>query len=188
MSLLENNRDAGLLLGETLIKALENIRNCQACRNFTENELCNLCADQSRDDSMMCIVESPSDVMAIEQSKSFKGRYFVLMGHLSPIDGVGPDELGIEELIRNLKSSNIKEVIVAKPIKADVAGNKISVPKELIIELIENPIILFAIAAPLPIKLNNLFASLALKDDPVKIQNWIVMSVKITSDQMYKTG
>ncbi len=113
LNLLEKNRDGGMLLAETLIKALQGVKHCESCRNFTEHSVCELCSDARRDASMMCIVESPADVIAIEQSKSFKGRYFVLMGHLSPIDGVGPEQLGIEALIQRLKNSLVQEVIIA---------------------------------------------------------------------------
>lgn len=113
MSLLENNRDAGVLLGETLIKAMQNINNCASCRTFTEDEVCYLCRDSRRDRQVLCIVESPSDILAIEQSHSFQGMYFVLMGHLSPIDGIGPEQLGIPQLLQQVKRDQVKEIIIA---------------------------------------------------------------------------
>ena len=112
-SLLEKNRPAGELLGETLIKAMHDIKNCQSCRTFTESDLCALCQNPSRENGTLCIVESPSDIVAIEQSASFRGRYFVLMGHLSPIDGVGPGDLGIDVLAKQVENDNINEVIIA---------------------------------------------------------------------------
>ncbi len=113
LNLLENNREAGQLLGETLIKAMSDIHNCQSCRTFTEHELCNLCQDPRRDKQLLCVVESPSDILAIEQSNSFKGSYFVLMGHLSPIDGIGPEEIGIPELLKKVQDDAVTEVIIA---------------------------------------------------------------------------
>jgi len=113
MALLEGKREEGTLLAELLLKSMSDIRNCASCRNFTENELCRLCSDPGRDKQSVCIVESPSDVLAIEQSGSFQGLYFVLMGHLSPIDGIGPEELGIPELLELLKKNEVKEVIIA---------------------------------------------------------------------------
>jgi len=112
-NLLENNREAGELLGETLLKAMAHIKNCRQCRTFTEDEFCQLCKNPARDNSILCIVESPADIVAIEQSAGFKGRYFVLMGHLSPIDGVGPEDLGIDILLRQVALGDIKEIIIA---------------------------------------------------------------------------
>lgn len=112
-SLLEKNRMGGEILGETLLKAMANIKNCSSCRTFTEHDLCHLCQDPARQNGSLCIVESPTDILAIEQSASFRGRYFVLMGHLSPIDGVGPKELGIDKLVEQVNKTQIKEVIIA---------------------------------------------------------------------------
>jgi recombination protein RecR len=112
-TLLEKNRQGGEVLGKTLLNAMANIKNCAQCRTFTENELCFLCQDSARQNEILCIVESPSDILAIEQSASFRGKYFVLMGHLSPIDGVGPKDLGIDKLIQQVKKSGVKEVIIA---------------------------------------------------------------------------
>ena len=86
--LLENNREGGTKLSKLLTNAMENIRNCASCRNLTEDIYCDICSDTKRDTSTLCIVESPTDVIAIENSGSFKGKYYVLMGRLSPIDGV----------------------------------------------------------------------------------------------------
>ncbi|PKM22734.1 MAG: recombination protein RecR, partial [Gammaproteobacteria bacterium HGW-Gammaproteobacteria-14] len=86
-------------------------RHCQRCRNFAEDELCPVCADSRRDQGQVCIVESPADVLAIEQSGEYRGRYFVLMGHLSPIDGIGPEEIGLDLLERQL--GDIQELILA---------------------------------------------------------------------------
>lgn len=112
MYLLEHDRPGGLALAEALQEALTVVKNCTRCRNLTESELCHICADQQRDKQQLCVVESPSDVLAIEQSGSFRGFYFVLMGHLSPLDGIGPDELGIEQLVSRV-NEDVSEVILA---------------------------------------------------------------------------
>lgn len=90
---------------------MQGVRHCSCCRNFAEDDLCPVCADQRRDQSQVCIVESPADVLAIEQSGEYRGRYFVLMGHLSPIDGIGPEEIGLNLLERQL--GEIQELILA---------------------------------------------------------------------------
>jgi len=112
-NLLEKNRSAGEQLGELLVRAMNEINHCKSCRTFTENTYCDLCQNPSRDESSLCIVESPSDILAIEQSMSFKGRYFVLMGHLSPIDGIGPNDLGLDDLLEKIQQREIEEVIIA---------------------------------------------------------------------------
>ena len=111
--LLENNREGGTKLSQLLTNAMENIRNCASCRNLTEDIYCDICSDTKRDNSTLCIVESPTDVIAIENSGSFKGKYYVLMGRLSPIDGVNPADLGIPKLIEDINANDIKEVIIA---------------------------------------------------------------------------
>lgn len=110
--LLERDRDGGRRLAQLLSEALESIGNCRTCRNLTDQDQCELCADLSREASTICVVETPADVMAIEQSASYRGRYFVLMGTLSPIDGLGPDELGIDQLVR-MCAEGVSEVILA---------------------------------------------------------------------------
>ena len=102
----------GLALAEGLEEALTKVKNCTSCRNLTENSQCHICSDLQRVTTELCIVESPSDVIAIEHSGSFRGYYFVLMGHLSPIDGIGPNELGIDALLDRV-SAGIEEVILA---------------------------------------------------------------------------
>ena len=110
--LLEHDRQGGLTLAETLQEALIKVKNCTTCRNLTENNQCHICTDLQRDTSKLCVVESPSDVLAVEHSGSFRGYYFVLMGHLSPIDGIGPNELGINDLLQRVEQG-IEEVILA---------------------------------------------------------------------------
>lgn len=111
--LLERNRAGGRHLAQTLLAAIDQIGYCAMCRNFTEHELCALCANSGRDRSQLCIVETPTDVMAIEATTSYRGLYFVLMGHLSPLDGIGPDELGIDRLMGRLGEGEVRELILA---------------------------------------------------------------------------
>jgi recombination protein RecR len=113
LHLLERERDAGLALAVALNEAMEKVGHCSQCRNFSEEELCTICADGRRDSSMVCVVESPADVVAIEQSGSFRGLYFVLMGHLSPIDGIGPGEIGLDILKQQVEEGRIEELILA---------------------------------------------------------------------------
>ena len=106
--LLERDRDGGRTLSQALAEALQQVGHCKRCRMLTESELCSICASTQRDSTQLCVVESPADVVAIEQSGGFRGRYFVLMGHLSPLDGVGPAELGLDEfeqLLQGRRSS-----------------------------------------------------------------------------------
>jgi recombination protein RecR len=111
--LLERDRDGGKALARALAEALDNVGHCKRCRMLTESELCPICASTQRDAAQLCVVESPADVVAIEQSGGFRGRYFVLMGHLSPLDGVGPAELGLDDFERLLGDGEIREVILA---------------------------------------------------------------------------
>ena len=111
--LLEKDRKGGTSLADSLHKALTSVGRCQRCRMFADADLCPVCASPARDRSLLCIVESPADVAAIEQSGSFRGSYFVLMGHLSPLDGIGPDELGFAQLNALLADGSVKEAILA---------------------------------------------------------------------------
>ena len=111
--LLEKNREGGRNLAKLINESVENIRNCSECRNLTEDAVCHICLDEKRNKKLICVVESPTDVLAIENSGSFNGKYFVLMGRLSPIDGVTPQDLGIPKLIERIKSSEIDEIIIA---------------------------------------------------------------------------
>ncbi len=113
LHLLERDREGALALAKALRDAVEKVGHCSLCRNFTELEICELCSDPKRDASMVCVVETPADVLAIEQSGSFRGLYFVLMGHLSPIDGVGPAEIGLEDLQQRVIDEGVGEVILA---------------------------------------------------------------------------
>jgi len=111
--LLERDRDGAREIAASIGQAIEKLGHCQRCRMFAEGELCPVCTSASRDRSLLCVVESPADVVAIEQSGSFRGCYFVLMGHLSPLDGVGPSEIGIESFEKLLGESEVREVILA---------------------------------------------------------------------------
>jgi recombination protein RecR len=111
--LLERDRNAIKQLANSLTQAAQCISRCQRCRMFAESELCPICASVKRDHSMLCVVESAADVVAVEQSGSYRGTYFVLMGHLSPLDGIGPEQLGLHALDALLKSGEITEVILA---------------------------------------------------------------------------
>ncbi|MBM4208583.1 MAG: recombination protein RecR [Gammaproteobacteria bacterium] len=111
--LLLRDRQGAKVLAETLVEALEKIGHCQQCRTLTEHEICQLCADVRRDASSVCIVESPADVWIIDQAGVFNGHFFVLHGRLSPLDGIGPDELGLDELEQRMQSGLIKELILA---------------------------------------------------------------------------
>lgn len=112
MHLLEHDRQGGLALAESLEEALTKVKNCSSCRNLTEYNQCHICSNLQRNITQLCVVESPSDVIAIEHSGSFRGYYFVLMGHLSPIDGIGPNELGIDALVKRV-AADVEEVILA---------------------------------------------------------------------------
>ncbi|MEM8941186.1 MAG: recombination mediator RecR [Pseudomonadota bacterium] len=111
--LLERDREGAARLSQSLADAVEKIGRCQRCRNFTELPLCELCTDPKRDDSLLCVVESPGDILAIEQAGGYRGRYFVMLGHLSPIDGIGPEEIGLPKLEALARESEFKEVILA---------------------------------------------------------------------------
>ena len=112
-NLLERNRSGALELADALRVAMEKIGHCERCRNFSETPLCSLCESPKRDASQLCIVETPADVVALEQSFGYRGLYFVLMGHLSPLDGIGPAELGLDCLQLYLQEGDIKELILA---------------------------------------------------------------------------
>lgn len=111
--LLERDRPAGRRLADALLAAMEKIGNCSRCRNFSESPLCRLCAGDKRDPSLLCVVESPVDVACIEQAADYRGLYFVLMGKMSPLDGIRPEDLGMEQLNERLAEGTVSEVILA---------------------------------------------------------------------------
>lgn len=111
--LLERERERGLKLAAVLEQAMRRIGHCERCRNFSEEPLCALCASGSRDRQVLCVVESPAELVAIEQATGYRGQYFVLMGRLSPLDGLGPEELGLAQLTRRLGEGEVEELIIA---------------------------------------------------------------------------
>jgi recombination protein RecR len=111
--LLERDREGAGNLSKALAEAVAGIGHCRRCRMFTEHELCSICAATGRDTATLCVVESPADVMALEDATGYRGLYFVLMGHLSPLDGIGPDELGLGELDDWLAAGEVEELIIA---------------------------------------------------------------------------
>jgi recombination protein RecR len=111
--LLQDARPAAQTLTAALQRALERVDRCRQCRMLTEADLCDICASTQRDPALLCVVESPADVVAIEQSGGYRGRYFVLMGHLSPLDGVGPEQLGGAQFSALLAAGEVREVILA---------------------------------------------------------------------------
>lgn len=113
LHLLERQRAGGLRLAEVLTRAMEQVRECRECQSLTEQDVCHLCTSTSRDRSILCVVETPVDVLAVESAGSFRGLYFVLKGHLSPLDGIGPRELGIPKLLERVREGEIRELILA---------------------------------------------------------------------------
>jgi recombination protein RecR len=111
--LLQEGRGGARALADALSSSLDAVGRCRRCRMLTEGELCQICSAPHRDASLVCVVESPSDVVAVEQSGSFRGHYFVLMGHLSPLDGIGPEQLGVRELEGLLDVGQVRELILA---------------------------------------------------------------------------
>jgi recombination protein RecR len=111
--LLERQREGALNLARALQQAVEKVGHCQQCRTLTEEPICGICASSRRADDLLCVVETPADVVSIEQAGVFSGKYFVLMGHLSPIDGIGPEQLGLDLLKQRLQSGGLNELILA---------------------------------------------------------------------------
>ncbi len=113
MHLLERDRRGAGKLAAALKTAVEQVGHCRQCRNLSELDECRICRDQNRDAKVLCIIESPSDLIAIEQSQHYKGKYFVLAGSMSPIDGRGPEEIGIPQLLERVRESGVAELILA---------------------------------------------------------------------------
>ncbi len=111
--LLERDRAGASVLSEALSEAVQRIGHCERCRTFTEQTCCQICANPARDASVLCIVETPADISAIEQATDYRGLYFVLMGHLSPLDGIGPAEVGLDILAKRLANEDVAEIILA---------------------------------------------------------------------------
>lgn len=113
IQLLEKDNVVGLRLAESIKEAVQRIGRCKGCRTFSEDALCKVCSSNKRERLQLCVVESPSDMYAIEQTANYRGLYFVLMGHLSPIDGVGPEEIGVPALLQRIQDEQTEEVILA---------------------------------------------------------------------------
>ena len=113
LHLIMKNKQGAVGLAHALNEATSYIHECSLCHSLTEDEVCNICLSSERDETLLCVVESPADVMAIEQSGSFRGKYHVLGGHLSPLDGIGPEEVGIPFLVQRLSDGQVKEVVLA---------------------------------------------------------------------------
>jgi recombination protein RecR len=111
--LLQRDRNGAAKLGRSLENALQALGHCTLCNNFAETPICPLCASESRDSSQLCVVEMPTDLMMMEQTHSYKGMYFVLMGRLSPLDGIGPKEINLDKLIKRAQDGIVREVILA---------------------------------------------------------------------------
>ncbi|KIP96610.1 MULTISPECIES: recombination mediator RecR [Pseudomonas] len=112
LQLLERDRNGAVRLAQALNQAMEGVGYCKSCRSLSEDEVCQICLDPRRDDSLLCVVEGPMDVYAVEHT-GFRGRYFVLKGHLSPLDGLGPEAIGIPELLQRIEAGQFSEVILA---------------------------------------------------------------------------
>jgi len=118
--LLQHDRDGALQLAQALQAAVQGVRHCALCHTLAEDELCPTCADPTRDATQLCVVETPADQAAIERTGVYRGRYFVLMGHLSPLDGIGPDDIGVRPLLQRLQTAPaVQEVIVATNFTAE---------------------------------------------------------------------
>jgi len=111
--LLQRNREGAKNLAQSIDEALNKLAHCELCNNFTEEVICSICSSGKRESSIICVVEMPTDLLMLEQTHSFRGMYFVLMGRLSPLDGVGPKDIHLNKLIKRIKDSDIKEVILA---------------------------------------------------------------------------
>ncbi len=113
LHLLERDREGAGRLADALSKSVEGVGRCRLCRTLTEQDVCGTCANSKRDDALLCVVETPADVLAIETAGTYQGKYFVLMGHLSPIDGIGPSDIGVDVLAGRLREESIGELILA---------------------------------------------------------------------------
>jgi recombination protein RecR len=113
LHLLERDRAGAERLAQSLQKAVDGVGRCQRCRTLTEQAHCGICSNPRRNKELLCVVETPADVLAIEQAGTYQGNYFVLLGHLSPMDGIGPDDIGIQQLLDLLQTEPIREVILA---------------------------------------------------------------------------
>jgi recombination protein RecR len=113
LHLLEREQEGARRISAAISNAIDTIKHCQRCRNFSDDEVCEICSDTGRDQGTVCVVETPADVLAVESSAAYRGRYFVLLGRLSPLDGYGPGQLGLDELESQLSEGDTQEVILA---------------------------------------------------------------------------
>ncbi len=111
--LMQRDRAVARHLASSILHALETVRHCKSCNNFSESEVCERCASPKRDNSLLCVVETPVDMNMLEQTQAFRGLYYVLMGRISPLDGVGPKDLGLERLLARATDGVVKEVVLA---------------------------------------------------------------------------
>ncbi|MDH5629874.1 MAG: recombination mediator RecR [Gammaproteobacteria bacterium] len=147
--LLNGRRSKGVLLSDVLKQAMEKIGLCQKCRDYTENEVCSICSNPQRDKQLICVVESPSDIYAIESTASYSGNYFVLQGALSPLDGIGPDEIGLPVLAGIVKQDAVSEIIIAT--SATVEGEATAHYIKSLVHQINNEIIVSRLAQGVPL-------------------------------------
>lgn len=117
--LLQDGRQSALHLAHSLQNAVENTQHCKLCHTFTQGDLCEICSDHTRDKTLLCVVETPADQLAMEKTRTYRGLYYVLMGHLSPLDGVGPDKIGLQQLYTRVLDGGVKEVILATNFTAE---------------------------------------------------------------------
>jgi len=113
LHLIERDQTGAKRIADAMLTALEKVQHCKQCRNFSDTDLCDICDSQKRDAATLCIVETPADVLAIEASGAYQGLYYVLLGRLSPLDGIGPDQLGLDILEDHLNQGVIREIILA---------------------------------------------------------------------------
>lgn len=145
--LLERDRDGGEHLSQTLIETMQGVNHCIRCRDFTEAEKCHICNSERRQNNLLCVVESPADVYAIESTGGYKGTYFVLMGHLSPLDGIGPSDLGLDVLKNLVEQEQPEELILAT--NSTVEGEATA---HFIAEMLKsNPVKISRIASGVPL-------------------------------------
>jgi recombination protein RecR len=128
LHLLERDQDGARQIAASISNALDTVRHCQRCRNFSDVDVCQICSDEERDQDLLCVVETPADVLAVESSAAYRGRYFVLLGRLSPLDGYGPGQLGLDELEQQLDDGKISEIILATSatIEGDITAQYIA--------------------------------------------------------------
>ena len=128
LHLLERDQQGARRIAEAITFALDRVRHCRRCRNFSDAELCTVCEDSGREQNTICVVETPADVLAVEASAAYRGRYFVLLGRLSPLDGYGPGQLGLEDLEQQLTEGGVDEIILATSatIEGDITAQYIA--------------------------------------------------------------